>query len=476
MNGLEINAIRDKVYKQSVKENTFAVLGLQLGDEGKGRIIDNVLKRVTSDKNVEEVYLVRPQGGNNAGHTVEKDGVKIGLHQLPSGIFYDNVFEVLDAGMIINAEDLITEIALAEKIAPGLKKRVILSEDAMLCTDIQRAKEVLNRILNDNSKGGTGRGIGPTTAEFYDKTGQSVKDLLLPEWGEIFSEKYTVANKYFASQGQKLSTTNVPDFEKTKLAGKTVIREVGSQKVFLQRLEEARAQILKLKIVRDTYYLHQEISDNPKKSICFELAQAVGLDPWLGTRPDRTTTPTTAFAILYGTRFWQKENVEEIIGVLKATYMSSVGARTMPTQTSDEWATWVRETAHEYGTTTGRPRDICYIDLPFILYNIKVSGATSLGITHLDISKKEYPIKVCTHYTYQGKVITYKPDMSMFDKFKPNFIDLPSWDIREVEGKTNFNDLPQSAKNYIRFLEEVTGLPVSIITTGSDRKHFIDLS
>lgn len=484
MNHSHILKIKDQIYSKEnnlsnhnlKKNHSVAVLGLQLGDEGKGRIIDNKLKKITSNKDFKKIYLVRSQGGNNAGHTVEKDDVRIGLHQLPSGIFYENVIEVLDSGMVIHPEDLITEIELASEVAPGLENRIILSEDAMLCTDIQRAKEVLNRELNSNSKGGTGRGIGPTTAEFYDKTGFKVKDLMDTNWKTNFSKKYDIARRFFESQNKKLSDMEVPDFKKTKNTKKPYTRTVGSKEMYLKRLAKTRRSILKLKLVKDTFYLHQEIYEDETSGIFFEMAQAVGLDPWLGTIPDRTTTPTTIFGITYGTRFWQKENIEEVIGVIKATYMSSVGARTMPTQVENAWATWVRETAHEYGTTTGRPRDICHIDLPFLLYNIRVSGVTSLGITHLDISKKDHPIKVCTHYTFNNKKIEYKPDMHMFEKFKPNYIELPSWDIKEVAGLTKFDDLPIEAQQYVRFLEKVTNLPVSIITTGPNRKDVIDLS
>ncbi len=453
--------------------NSAAVVGIQLGDEGKGRVVDNKIKEFASQKQINQVYVVRSQGGSNAGHTVEKGDIRIGLHQLPSGIFYDEVIEILDSGMVIHAEDLLTEMALVEDIVGDISDRVILSQDAMLATDLQRAKEALNKIISGKAKGGTGRGMGPTCAEFFDKTGFKIKDLTADDWQQKFEQKYEQFVKLFAAYDENLPEMPVPDFKETKKQDKAVARTVGSREVFIKRLKEQREKLIEKDIVKDTFYLHPKIYQDKNCAVIFEMAQAVGLDPWFGTRPDRTSTPTTPYGILAGTRFWKPSMIKEIYGVMKATYMSSVGARTMPTEADNDWAHWVRETAHEYGTTTGRPRDICYLDLEFLNYNLHVADLSGIVLTHLDIAREGEPIKVCTGYEINGEKISYKPDMNLFADFKPQYTNLPGWDIKKTAGVTDYKKLPQAARDFVSFIEDNTGLPVSVVTTGPKREDII---
>jgi adenylosuccinate synthase len=464
---------KPKFSSKEARANTAAVLGIQLGDEGKGRIVDNKIQELLSNKKIKKIYVIRSQGGNNAGHTVEKGKVKIGLHQLPSGIFYKQAIEVLDSGMIIHARDLVDEIKLAEEVAGKLSKRIILSEDAILCTDLDRAREVLNRLIDGKAKGGTGRGMGPATAGFFDKTGNFVKDLVGDSWREIFSKKYESANKLFEIYGEDLSKIEVPDFYKTKREKKAINKLVGTKENFLQNLKKDRDEIISLKIVHDTFHMHSEIDQDSSAAVIFEMAQAVGLDPWFGTRPDRTSTPTSVYGITSGTRYWKSDQILEKTGIMKATYMSSVGARQMPTEINDEYAQWIRDIAHEYGTTTGRPRDICLLDLAFLKYNIRMSGVNNLGITHLDVARSDSPIKVCIGYTKKGKEVNYKPDMTDFPNLKPVYIDLPSWDISEVAGVSDYKKLPKNAQKFLLFIQEATGLPITFVSTGPKREDII---
>lgn len=450
-----------------------AVVGIQLGDEGKGRVVDNKIKEFVQEKGLKKVYVIRSQGGSNAGHTVEKGDARIGLHQLPSGIFHEQVIEVLDSGMVIHVEDLLTEIELVEDLVGDISSRVILSQDAMLCTDLQRAKEALNKIISGRAKGGTGRGMGPTCAEFYDKTGLKVKDLVSENWQVKFEAKYDQFDRLFSAFDQKLAEMKVPDFRTTKKKGEAAARTVGSRKVFIDRLAEQRKKLIAKQLVQDTFFLHPKLYEDKESAVVFEMAQGVGLDPWFGTRPDRTSTPTTPYGILSGTRYWKPEMIGAVFGVMKATYMSSVGARTMPTEAADNWAEWVRETAHEYGTTTGRPRDICYLDLEFLKYNLHVADLTGIVLTHLDIARKGESIKVCTGYQLDGEDVSYKPDMNLFDQYQPQYQQLPGWDIADVAGVTDYDQLPKNTQNFIKFLEEKTGLPVAAATTGPERKDII---
>jgi len=455
--------------------NSVAVLGLQFGDEGKGRVVDNKIQELIK-KGCKKIYVIRTQGGSNAGHTVEKGDVRIGLHQLPSGIFYREVIEVLESGMVIHPEDLLTEIELAESVAGSLKSRIILSEDAMLCTDLQRAIEVLNKKLTGNYTGGTGRGIGPTAAEFYERTGLTIINLLDKNWKTILTKKYKEIDLRFKAYNEKLSQITVPDFRKTKAQNIAVHRTVGSLNVFLERLDSTRKKLIQRKIVADTFFLMQKVYSDKKAGVVFEMAQAIGLDPWFGTRPDKTSTPTSIFGIKYGTRYWKESDVLETIGIIKGIYMSSVGSRTMPTEVNNNWAKWIRESANEYGTTTRRPRDVCYLDLPLLKYNLRMSGVKSIAITHLDICRKKEKIKVCTGYKLNGKSIGYKPDEEFLKKVRPVYKELPSWDIKEVSGITDYKKLPQEAKGFIKFIEQETGFPVVTATTGPKREDIIQIS
>ncbi len=459
--------------KSKVHPHSLAVVGMQLGDEGKGRVVDNKIKGFIQNDEIEQVYVIRSQGGSNAGHTVEKGDIRIGLHQLPSGIFYQEVIEVLDSGMVIHVEDLLSEILLVEERVGQVSDRIILSQDAMLATDLQRAKESLNKIISGQAKGGTGRGMGPTCAEFFDKTGFAIKDLLADDWQDKFEAKYDQFEQMFAAYDQDLAKMAVPDFLATKRQERAVSRKVGDKQTYIQRLKEQRQKLIEKDLVKDTFFLHPKIYQDHSSAVVFEMAQAIGLDPWFGTRPDRTSTPTTPYGILSGTRFWRLDMIKEIYGVMKATYMSSVGARTMPTEAENDWAHWVRKTAHEYGTTTGRPRDICYLDLEFIKYNLHVANLTGVVMTHLDIARDGEPIKVCTGYGLDGKQARYKPDMNLFDQLEPQFEELPGWDIEEAAGVTDFDQLPQNAQEFVRFIEDETGLPVVAATTGPERKDII---
>lgn len=222
---------------------------------------------------------------------------------------------------------------------------------------------------------------------------------------------------------------------------------------------------------------------NKETGILFEGAQAMGLHAWLGRRPDVTASDTGPKGILASTAFWDYTDLSEVVGVAKATYMSSVGAARPITMidlpgvlteedrarlTADQqFAAWTREEAHEYGTTTGRPRDICYMDLPFMTYNIKAGGLRAMAFTHLDIARADMPVRVCTHYTDKtGKVVPYQPGLRYQEDLTPHYIDLPGWDGKAVQNATSFGDLPLEAQQYLSFMEKCLGVPVVCATTG----------
>lgn len=473
------------IFSTLSRPNTIAIVGVALGDEGKGRIVDNKIEELLKKKSITRVSVIRFQGGNNAGHTVEKEGTKLALHLIPSFVFHEKAQGIMDRGMVVHVEDLLTEMHYVENVVGTLTNRLHLSDDAILCTDLERAEEFLNGYLQEGSKGGTGRGIGPSYAHHYDKTGLRIADLLQDDWSDQCAKRYTQYEKIFNAFGLALSDTDVPDFSTTVKEKKASRRKLGTKKEFLERLRDSREQILARNIVTNTFPLHITLARDSASAIVFEGAQAAGLDSWTGTRPDVTSSNTTAYGVREGTGFWRLQDIEERIGIIKLPYTSSVGARRMPTHidlqknvrptTSDQvWGQWVREEAFEYGTTTGRPRDINFLDLPFIAYNIKMSGIETLMSTHLDICKEDDSIKICTHYTdAKGNTVPYQPGLRYLSKLKPHYIEVPGWDGKSCQNARSAEELPVHALKFLSLMQQILQTPVVATTTGPSRKHFL---
>jgi adenylosuccinate synthase len=461
----------------SVRPNTGSVVGAALGDEGKGRIIDNKIGAYFSKSKIKTVVVIRFQGGTNSGHTVQVNDTHLALHQIPCGIMYKHTICIMDRGMTISPVDLIDEIHTVERVAGSLKGRLFLSQDAVLNTDLDRAEEFLNRIRQGKAGGGTGKGIGPSYAHHYDRLGFHVYDLMDDDWRKKLSSQYKRYNREFAQHGLKLSAIDCgADFKNTKLMKNNQKRPVGSLETFLRRLADARKELLSRRMIQNIFPMHKNFYEDPSCAVLFEGAQALGLHPWLGTIPDTTASDTSTFGVQPGTGFWKATDIDERIGVFKIPYTSSVGARLMPTQADDEWATRVREEAHEYGTTTGRPRDILYLDLAMLAYNIRMSGIEKLAGTHLDISWEDIPIPVCTHYTNKkGNVVPYQPGLRYLAKVIPHYIKLPGWNGGLVRKAKTFKALPENAKKFLVFLERRLGVPIVAVTTGPARDNYIKI-
>ena len=473
------------------RNNTVSVIGVALGDEGKGRLVDNKIESLLKKPGIKSVYVIRFQGGNNTGHTVEKDSIKLALHLVPSCVMYQKASGIMDRGMVIHPADLKTEILYVEKKVISLKNRLFLSDDAILCTDLERAEEVLNRVKTGRAKGGTGRGISPSYAHHYDRLGLKIYDLIAHNWKKILSNQYDQYQKMFSAFGIDLAKTEVPDYEKTLKSGKEASQTVGSKKEFIKKLEEARSWLIRRDIIRNTYLMHKDLYKDSSKAIIFEGAQALGLDPWLGTRPDTTSSNTSVYGVREGTAYWLPYQIKQNIGIFKIVYSSSVGARRMPTHvdlpknladlpknasSEQKWAAFVREEAHEYGTTTGRPRDIIYLDLAFIAYNARMSGIDVLAGTHLDIAKEDHVIKVCTHYTNKkGEHVAYQPGLRYQEGVIPHYVELPGWGGLKCRKAKRKDQLPKNALKFLSFVQTRTGFPIVAVTTGPKRENFIAL-
>ncbi len=481
---------------QTAAKTVYALLGAQLGDEGKGRVVDNVLEKLLKSPKVKKVFVVRVAGGSNAGHTVEKAGLKIALHQIPSMVFHKKVIGIMERGMVVHAEDLQTEYEYVEEvIGKGkLAGRLILSRDAILCTDLERAKESLNAELVDGAKGGTKRGIGPAYASYYDKTGVKVSSLIAENWKDSIGRHYDRVAALFKGNGKDLSKIPVPDFKASVATHSSVDRAVGTKEEFLKRLGKVRTWMVDKKLVQNTYAIHIDMLANIQTTgVIFEGAQAIGLNPWMGTIPDVTASDTSLYGVLT-VGPWTPEIIGHSIGVFKVNYMSSVGARHMATEVrldtkvlavkdlpagaskDEKWAAWVRDEGHEFGTTTGRPRDICFLDLPFMTFNCYKGGVTALAATHLDIAREGEKIKVCTHYTKKGKVVAYQPGLEYQEGVKPEYIELDGWDGKAVRKAKTFKQLPLNTQKYLVFIQERIGVPIILATTGPSREHMIEFT
>lgn len=519
-----------RLFEGLSRQGLTIISGMQEGDEGKGRIVDNVIGEILDGSDiiskakrakVTRVAVTRDNGGSNAGHTVEKDGVRSATHQLPSSFFYEQAVGVMDRGMVIHPADLVTELEDAEKL-PGvgdLRGKMLLSQDAMLATDLERAEEVLNRHLSSGkSSGGTGNGISTAVAGTYARLGHRVRDLMAENWRDEFSKKYDMFAKKFAafeeSTGLTLATTQVPDLNGTRRADEKrekgqpkskVTKFVGTKEEFLDRLEADRTSLIKRDIesrynggigfVVDTFSYHSNIWQDSNYGIVIEKGQSVGLHPQLGRYPDVTSTGTSALDVVHNTGFplYTPSSFENNIGIFKLTYMSSVGDVRMPTDSNLErkkygadevalldedkaYAAWIRDEAHEYGTTTGRPRDICALDLELMRFNIMVGQTEMLAATHLDIAKEGSPIKVCTHYVNSnGERIPYQAGVPNWKGLKPVFIELPGWDGKSAAKARKFEDLPENAQKFMSFVQRTLGIPITMVTNGPDREAFMKL-
>lgn len=487
-NNTTVGTIQTNSLQLSSRKNTAAIVGLALGDEGKGRIVDNAIEIFLKQKNISSVAVIRFQGGNNAGHSVEKGNIKLALHLIPSGVLYKKAINIIDRGVVVHPEDLQTEMEYVQKHTGSLEKRLFLSDDAILCTDLERAEEILNRSKTSSAKGGTGRGIGPAYAHHYDKLGLKLFHLFESDWEKTLSIYYDWYKTLFKSFNLDIETIEVPDYNMTLKKGAAQTRTVGTKKEFLKRLTKARNYILKKNILTNIFSLHKEIYEKSNIAILFEGAQAAGLDAWLGTLPDVTASNTSVFGVREGTGFWRIDDIESRYGVFKIPYTSSVGSRRMPTHidldtnsaqkqslTDDQkWGYWVRESAHEYGTTTGRPRDITHLDLPMLSYNARMSGVNMLIGTHLDTSRDTDSIKVCTHYVDKnGKSISYQPGLRHLTDAIPQYVSLPGWDGEICRKAKKISDLPKNALKFLSFIEQQTGYRVTAVTTGPDRKHIV---
>jgi adenylosuccinate synthase len=313
-----------------------------------------------------------------------------------------------------------------------------IDELAVLSLDTHRAWESVLKQATTGGSGSTGRGIAPAYADVVYRIPLRMRDLAAKDWQKCCSAHYQLYESLLKGFDVSLAEQTVP-----RLDGSVI--SVGSLKQFLARLSEARARLLPYIQSIRSYLLETWQSGTP---MVFEKAQAIGLDARWGVYPDVTASDCTFAGISSSTE--GVVDVDQIgvrVGVIKATYSSSVGTRQLPTLIKTKLAKRIREDANEYGATTKRPRDIAYIDLPMMSYLFQVGQVNYVVPTHVDISYIDQPIQVCVAYDLNGQPAPYRPDQSYLDLVKPRFVELPPWDGSKLHQAKKISDLPKEALN-----------------------------
>ncbi|MDR5588349.1 adenylosuccinate synthase [Clostridium aquiflavi] len=422
--------------------SAFIVLGAQWGDEGKGKMTDYLAE--------EAEVVVRFQGGNNAGHTVEVGDKQYKLHLIPSGILYDDKLNVIGNGVVVDPKALFEEINYLEGV--GVKvtpEKLIISDRAQLIMPYHKTLDVLKeKARGKNDIGTTGKGIGPCYTDKFERCGIRVCDLMHEDvFKEKLEENIRMKNNYI-----------------TKVLG-------GEPLNFSEILNEYLEFAKKLRpFVQDTSVnVYNNIKEN--KTVLFEGAQGMLLDIDYGTYPYVTSSNTTAGGVCSGIGIGPNM-ITNAVGITKA-YTTRVGKGPFPTELVDETGDWIREKGHEYGVTTGRSRRCGWLDLVIVKTAARVSGLTSLAVTKIDTLAGLEKLKVCVGYKFDGKVIDYFPaSLEDLAKCEPVYEEFDGWDDSVAEART-YEELPENAKKYLNRIAEFTDTKISIIGVGPKREQTI---
>ncbi|WP_029034803.1 adenylosuccinate synthase [Salinimicrobium terrae] len=418
------------------------LLGLQWGDEGKGKIVDVFTKQYD--------IIARFQGGPNAGHTLEFDGQKHVLHTIPSGIFHEKAINLVGNGVVIDPVIFKRELDNLTKSGVDYTKKLIISRKAHLILPTHRLLDAASEASKGKAKiGSTLKGIGPT---YMDKTGRNgirVGDLELSDW----KEKYrNLADKHEAM----ISFYNV-DVQYN-------LGELESE--FFKAIETLKS----LQFIDSEEYLYQAQKNG--KTILAEGAQGSLLDIDFGTYPFVTSSNTTAAGACTGLGVAPNQ-IGEVFGIFKA-YTTRVGSGPFPTELFDEDGETMGRIGKEFGATTGRPRRCGWLDMVALKYAVQVSGVTQLIMMKADVLSGFETLKICTAYNYRGEEITHLPYNIEHENVTPIYTRFKGWD-KDLTQLSSADELPQELKEYISFIEKELEIPIKIVSVGPDRLQTIEL-
>lgn len=416
------------------------LLGLQWGDEGKGKIVDVL----TKDYDI----IARFQGGPNAGHTLEFDGIKHVLRTIPSGIFHEKSMNVIGNGVVIDPVVFVKELEGLDQFKIDYKKKLIISRKAHVILPTHRLLDAASEASKGKAKiGSTLKGIGPT---YMDKTGRNgirIGDLELADW----KDKYrALADKHEA----------MIDFYNVDI--QYDLDELEAE--FFEAVETLKT----LQFIDSEEYLYK--AQKAGKTILAEGAQGSLLDIDFGTYPFVTSSNTTAAGACTGLGVAPNQ-IGEVYGIFKA-YTTRVGSGPFPTELFDEIGADMAKIGHEFGAVTGRPRRCGWLDLVALKYACQVNGVTQLMMMKGDVLSGFDSIKICTSYTYKGKEISHLPYNIEPENITPIYTTYKGWD-EDLTKMTRKEELPKNLLDYIDFIEKETQIPIKIVSVGPDRKQTI---
>lgn len=416
------------------------IVGAQWGDEGKGKATDLIASDID--------FVVKFNGGNNAGHTVVIGDEKYALHLLPSGILTPGVIPVISNGVVIDPEVLMDELDALN--ARGVDtSRLVVSSHAHIITQYHRTLDkVTERFLGKRQIGTTGRGIGPTYADKINRVGIRVQDLF---------DEGILRQKVEGALHQK-NHLLVKVYNRRAIDPDAVVEELLS---FADRLRP---------MVKDTSLLLNNALDEGK-TVLFEGGQATMLDVDHGTYPFVTSSSATAGGAATGAGIapWR---LSTVIGIVKA-YTTRVGSGPFPTELEDSFGEFLRDKGHEFGTTTGRPRRTGWYDALIARYSARINGVTDFVLTKLDVLTGLETIPVCVAYDVEGTRVEEMPwSQTDFHHATPIYENLPGWS-EDITGVRTFEDLPVNAQKYVLFLEEISGARISAIGVGPSRDAIV---
>ncbi|MDO6518370.1 adenylosuccinate synthase [Zobellia uliginosa] len=416
------------------------LLGLQWGDEGKGKIVDVL----TKDYDI----IARFQGGPNAGHTLEFDGIKHVLHTIPSGIFHKESINIVGNGVVIDPVIFKKELDALDKFNIDIKAKLFISRKAHLILPTHRLLDAASEASKGKAKiGSTLKGIGPTYMDKTGRNGMRIGDLELSDW----KEKYrNLANKHEAM----IAYYNVDiQYDLAEL-----------EKDFFESVSELK----KLTFIDSEEYLFQ--AQKSGKKILAEGAQGSLLDIDFGTYPFVTSSNTTAAGACTGLGVAPNQ-IGDVKGIFKA-YTTRVGSGPFPTELFDEDGETMARVGNEFGATTGRPRRCGWLDLVALKYAVQINGVTELMMMKADVLSGFDKIKVCTAYNYKGEQIEHLPFNIEPENVTPIYSEMKGWS-EDLTKMNNADQLPEALQAYIDFLEKELEVPIKIVSVGPDRTQTI---
>ena len=414
------------------------LLGLQWGDEGKGKIVDFLAPKYN--------VVARFQGGPNAGHTLEFDGIKHVLHQIPSGIFRKSIANIIGNGVVLDPVIFKKEIEALEELKAEPRENLFISKKAQLILPTHRLLDAAQERSKGKDKiGSTLKGIGPTYQDKIGRQGLRVGDIMLPDFAE----------RYQALKNKHLETLEFLNFD----------YELNEEPAFLAAIEFLK----EFTLIDSEYFINQKLQEH--NSVLAEGAQGSLLDIDFGSYPFVTSSNTMVAGACTGLGI-PPSAVGEVYGIFKA-YCTRVGSGPFPTELHNATGEKLREVGHEFGATTGRPRRTGWLDLPALKYSVMINGVTQLFMMKADVLSHFDEIMVCTGYRLADGEITDQLSFAMINQeVEPVYKSFKGWGIFDsVPG--SLDELPFELNKYIRFIEQETGVPVKLVSVGPDRTETI---